>query len=63
MNQNIPEEIKIVAKQASNLSQQALEAYREGNAELSRNLMKDAVMASKKCQVLIYELQKAKAKQ
>ena len=61
MNQHIPEELKIASKQAATLSKQALEAHRTGNTELSRNLIKDAVMASKKCQVLIHELQKVKA--
>lgn len=63
MSQNIREEAKIASKQASTLSKQALEAYRSGNTELSRNLMKDAVMASKKCQVLLHELQKNKTPQ
>lgn len=60
MSKNTLEEAKIASKQASTLSKQALEAHRAGNSELSRTLMKDAVMASKKCQVLLYELEKAK---
>lgn len=60
MTDNLREQLKIASKQASTLSQQALKAHREGNAELSRTLMKDASIAGKKCQVLLHELQKAK---
>lgn len=60
MTQNIREELKIAAKQVSTLSQQAVEAHKAGNFQLSRTLMKDAVIAGKKCQVLLHELKKAK---
>lgn len=60
MTQNIREDLKIASKQASTLSRQAVEALKAGDFNLGRSLMKDAAMSGRKCQVLLYELEKAK---
>jgi RNase P subunit RPR2 len=61
LTDNLREQLRIASKQASTLSQEAFKAYREENAKLSRTLIEDAAMAGKKSQVLLYEIQKAKA--
>ena len=62
MNLDIRTELKTEAEKASTLSRQAVEALKTGDFNLGRSLMKDAAMAGKKCQVLLHEIQKAKAK-
>jgi hypothetical protein len=61
MNSDIRTELKTEAKRASNLSREAIEALKAGDFNLGRNLMKEASIAGKKCQVLLHEIQKAKA--
>ncbi len=50
-----PTQIKESAARATKLSSDAVSAMRAGDFHLSRTLLKDAVEAGRKCQVLIKE--------
>jgi hypothetical protein len=63
MNPDIRAELKTEAKRASTLSREAVEALQTGDFNLGRNLMKEASIAGKKCQVLLHEIQKTKTPQ
>lgn len=51
----VKQQLKTEARRASSLSRQALKAAEDNDYETSRKLLASAVIAGKKCQVLLHE--------
>ena len=57
MQLEIKTQLKTEARRASQLTRQAVEAMKAGNFKTSQNLIKEAVIAGRKCQILLHENQ------